>query len=378
MFRPKTFKEFRGNMMAIKTITSILNENTPSLTIVVGGVASGKTSLASILKHEYDSELLYVGDHLVSEEIQKAISNFINHRTIIDMLNRKKRKIVFIDDIDIVLTNFKTLPSLLNTMRLECLCIVTVSSLEERKISSVKKIPHNVVRFRHLDVSTTFDLFRTHLQTLNECCDDEQLLQIVKDQGGNLHNIKLHVTSLIKSGHSSSFRSIHHCNTDTIYEQTEKVFNQSFEGIKLMEDGAKDCAMVCLLVHENLTALNSSKMDKLAMKAMVYLYSSLCDYDEIERNCYLKCDWGNIAQDISVAAKLRACNHAIMKCGGVQLPTTAFTQHFTKLSAQMSMRKRINDLGGGKNTSSMKLFCLHQMTNPHPVVKRFAKDFGLA
>lgn len=370
------FGDLKGNFVATSALRKVFltEEKLPTICIVFGPTGGGKSSLATILEHELPAEVLVVTSN--THNIDQTLTNFIQHRTIVSMFNTRK-KIVFIDDIDILITIDKSIVTLIQTLRQDIRIVCTVSSSEERKVCNLKKIATDVVRLTRMSVRDCF-LFVRDIATVD---DDDALLTLCKTHECNLKKILVYLESLEDHGRSASSVSQTDVFHDTsVYEQSRMVLNQPMPNSLLWSVAETDAQMTTLLLHENIVNVGMSRAKD--TKELLRVYDSLINGDLYERTVFTRCAWGYLGVNSLYFARLALINqfaHARPKT----TDNIKFTQQFTKLSTQMNTKKKLLELAP-EMMDICKLFpLLIAVKSKLPIKtladlqKRFGKDFGL-
>ena len=336
-----TFANFKANYRQANEIKQFVNAATPKVTLIVGGLGTGKSSIRTMLQNEGKYEILLVNDSNFSATM---VQNFVNHRTI-ESFFTKRRKIVFIDDVDTVLPSKQLLSTVTDT-RSSCTILMTVKSSEEKKFVSTCKrhIDHKVV----LNTANHRDCFQIVMERFGEddSIDQERVIALIKAQNCNIANVIMLIDQARatidtdcddaeaddaeESNPQSANNDIFHHN---VYDIVRDVYMTDMSEDYLMRVSNKDQSIICPLIHENLLNVPLSATEQRE------IYDVLCDTDLIDRHVYVNCMW-NTNWVMNNYLRCKTVNRYAGRKTARPFDI-AFTQQFTRLSSRMNFKKKL-------------------------------------
>lgn len=373
---PKSYQDVKGNYVAVRALRSYLDTKEPVVCLVVGGTCSGKSALFEVIQHEHQVEALRI-DENTHADIERSIGNFINHKTITSMFSSPKDKLVFIDDIDVILQIEKGMASIIQKYKKLCTFVLTVTCTEERKISSIKKLTANIVRLSKPSIKEAF-MILSPLYNGEVGYSDDVLLTLLKHNDLHLVNTHMHMSSFLKDGRSCSGSSDNRESqriADNIYDSVRSIITKKMPEDTIWCIASKDAVMTSMLFHENLPSLRAKTIDNI--DGYLNFYEQLSCGDMIDHMTYSRCMWGMVVFDIIFYAVLLTGNRLAAQQGS-SVNDIKFTQQFTKLSSRIATKKQIksncNDYGGNGKLLNI-LWMSHQVGKKDEIVKKAIKDF---
>lgn len=352
----ETFSQLRGNFGPAKELREIFGPrgdgSLPSLQgvvcLVLGPSGTGKSALEHILAQS--SEVLCITDRTAN--VEGTIRNFVSHRTIETMLltGKPQRKLVMMDDVDALLAVEKNACSIIQKYKASAGFLCTAVLSEERKLSNVKKIATHTVRLSRMSPADCFLRVQELVPELD--IDDDELMALVKRHDCNLRLVKQYVDAWLTSGRSASAKSdVSMVFNASIYDQTERLMKEAVDDALVWAVVLKDACLVSMLMHENALNVSASRRSKADTQAYLRMYDAICDSDCFERAMFGKTNVlgrGDSGMDLMEFRKLRILNRHL---SGMRKTSakTKFTQYFTKLSLQSTMRRRMEDTFGASD-----------------------------
>ena len=336
-----TFAHFKANYRQANEIKQFVNASTPMVILIVGGLGTGKSSICTMLQNEGKYEILLVNDSNFSATM---VQNFVNHRTI-ESFFTKRRKIVFIDDVDTVLPSKQLLSTVTDTKSV-CTVLMTVKSSEEKKFVTTCKrlIDRKIV----LNAPNHRDCFQIIMERFadDDTIDQERVIALIKAQKCNVANTVMLIDQARtargprndeeesddaeESTPQSANNDIFHHN---VYDIVRDVYMTDMSEDYLMRVSNKDQSIICPLIHENLLNV------PLSVTEQREIYDVLCDTDLIDRHVYVNCIWNtNWVMNNYLRCK------TVNRYGGRKTARPfdiAFTQQFTRLSSRMNFKKKL-------------------------------------
>lgn len=383
-----TFSDLRSNFAAIKELRRVFHDaKTHSIVcMIIGPAGSGKSSLAKILEHELNAEVLVITDRVPNFE--STVTNFANHRTISNMFN-PRRKLLFFDDVDVLCAIEKNVTALIQKVKAKVTVVCTVTSSEERKVSNIKKVSTYLIKLSKMDFKEAYLLISKQLEAVFKEDDDieDQVLKICKEHEGNLNMIIPYVNTLISTKRSVSKKNdLEPMHNTTIYEQSRDLLCKELSEYMVWCMTIKDTALISLLVHENLPNFTLHKKKAGEIQDLINVYKAFVDYDMYERMTFSKCQWGYPGGETIHYVRFATVN-SIMPKYKHTTSEMKFTQQFTKLSTQMANKKKFEEVfeGNMKVSQLCDNMVFAYSTNQHvlkstekgeaDLIKKFAKDF---
>lgn len=189
---PKHSRDIVGNKLAIKTFIDILKQPgyTPKVILLLGPTGCGKTTLCNLVFSELNFKVYEIN----SKDNLNNLSTFIVHKTIDSYEETPRRKIIFIDNIDILInTERSTLSmvdnSIVHLIRTNTYMVLTSKFSEEKTIINALKKNVEIIKLTYPPIKDAF----IYLSTILEDRDEEELLTIVKKQRGNIRDVILNI-----------------------------------------------------------------------------------------------------------------------------------------------------------------------------------------
>lgn len=189
---PKHSRDIVGNKLAIRTFIDILKQPgyTPKVILLLGPTGCGKTTLCNLVFSELNFKVYEIN----SKDNLNNLSTFIVHKTIDSYEETPRRKIIFIDNIDILInTERSTLSivdnSIVHLIRTNTYMVLTSKFSEEKTIINALKKNVEIIKLTYPPIKDAF----IYLSTILEDRDEEELLTIVKKQRGNIRDVILNI-----------------------------------------------------------------------------------------------------------------------------------------------------------------------------------------
>ena len=374
------FSQFKGNFKQINELKNIINSPINKTTLIIGHLSSGKSCIHTMLQNENKYEILFVTDNNFCSQM---IANFVKHRTINSFFNPRK-KIVFIDDIDVINAN-KQVIGLISDLKHECTFVMTIKISEEKKFNNVwKKVIDHKIYLNQLNHKDCFQVMIEKYKD-DDSIDHDKLIQLIKAQECNISNIIMLIDQARLDESDSEEITVQNANKDifhhNIYTIVNDIYHKDLSPNMIESMSNKDTSIICPLIHENLVNV------PLNLDKFIQIYSTLCDSDVIDKHVYINCLW-NINWNMNNFVRFKVIND-IMKNESIKQFDVAFTQQFTKLSSQMNIKKKIATMPNYMQFSNI-IDVLHHMTllksqkkinltekSIQDLMQRFSKDYKI-
>lgn len=189
---PTKVDSFVGNKISIRNIRSFLSSKAPEKNIlcIMGPNGCGKTILTNLLFLEMNLHVLNIEkDTLVGQDMKTILNNFMNNLTIDSFFN-KRQKIVFIDDIDILVCVDKCIYSKVmncnTSLKDKNIKIVITSSLQEEKRVNEHAKDIECIKLYHPSIKDSYAYILGKFDEHNIEYDDGRLLEIVSKNKGSI------------------------------------------------------------------------------------------------------------------------------------------------------------------------------------------------
>lgn len=264
--RPRKLADFVGNKMNIQKIQTAFTSQPSCILAISGPEGCGKTTLSQLLFAKLDMDVLRISkDNYNSKEALGLMQTFCANRTI-DSYFSKKRKVIFIDDIDVLiaidrsaLTNIQSVFPLLKPAKVSML--ICCNSTEERKVAelvvtqaSVKKrgavaaVPAAKIDIIKLTYPAAKDAYVYLLQqSIDYGIDEETLLKRVQYYRGNIREVIMN----LQSGNAHEFHKNIYRDMNS-FEVVQRLFHQGCEEADLRHLMQEDVGVIAFLLYENL------------------------------------------------------------------------------------------------------------------------------
>lgn len=366
-FKPKIISDIVGNKLACSNLISEINsfyayqnsnvkrdETSTQIICLLGPTGSGKTLITKLVLESMNAEILDITrDNNTNKELNNLMYNFANN-TRIDTLFTKKKKIILIDDIDILIHTEKNIISQV----LQCLpmlkkrkipIIMTCRINQDKKLIDLKKY----VAWIKIFYPSVNELFPKLSQFLEECkyvLDDETLLKIIKSNRCNIRETILNINSSendVKLREDTTrFRNLNNFEIVQLFLKNTYSLDQV---INLLKD---DSNLTSYILYENFPdeLVNNRDYKKKNQKHIIlndYEYINTCyTHSSIfEDYMFSNTDW-SLNFYVSYL-KLRGINIILQNIGEKKrrkTNTLRFSQILSKISHKNIMNKKINSI----------------------------------
>jgi archaellum biogenesis ATPase FlaH len=300
---PKDVSKFVGNKQLILQLSKSLQQaNSVKNTICIYGPdGCGKTVLCKLLFEKYNFQVLEIGkDVLTIDNVKTAIENFAQNMTI-EHYMFKKRKIVFVDDLDVLLSIDRNLVSKLmslnKALKQKGIHIVITCNINTDK----KTLNENEVDVFKMTYPTSKDAFAyimTCLDTHHVEYNMEKLLLVSNKCKGNIREIVLNLSC---SDNELKERNLEKTFKDAnTFEISKYILSKSHNNEELEHFMRGDVGNVPYIMYENLPLelegnYKIDAKDKASNKGIIDLYlqvnDSFINASTFEDQAYRTMDW---------------------------------------------------------------------------------------
>ncbi len=296
---PTNPANFVGNKVMICNIQKLLqqvkdlHDVAKNIVCVMGPDGSGKTTLCNLLLKKYDFQVLEIGkDILTNDNIKTMIDNFANNTTIEHYL-LKKTKIVFIDDLDVLLCIDRNLVSKIASFnkilkKKKISILITCNSGIDKKLFSDTEA--EVFKLCYPSCKDSFSYIMDRLDTARINFDMEHLLQVVTKFKGNIRESVLNMNNSSAELDSiqveRSFKDMNH------FEIAKHILSNSSSCKEIDHLTRGDVGNLPYILYENLPSeLDANYKTKdlldIYMKANGYFIDAVC----FDVHAYTSVDW---------------------------------------------------------------------------------------
>lgn len=246
---PKKISQFVGNKLQSKRLLELLapTSSGPKVIAVVGPDGCGKTTLCSLAFQHYGFHTLSISkENYQSKECLTSMQTFCKNRTI-DSFFQKKRKAIFVDDLDVLVSIDRCIMSHLTSvvpdMKSSNICmVIACNHSDEKRLADFKK-DIEIIKIGYPSFKDAF----VYLMTADLDVEEEELLRVVQYFRGNIRDTILN----LKFGNAQDFKK----NTYKDMGNFEVIQHVYADGCKwedlrfLLTD---DASMLGFLLYENL------------------------------------------------------------------------------------------------------------------------------
>lgn len=391
---PKDIAKFVGNKLLITQLSKCLQpaNNAKNTVCIYGPDGCGKTVLCKLLFEKYNFQVLEIGkDVLTIDNVKTSIENFAQNMTI-EHYMFKKRKIIFVDDLDVLLSIDRNLVSKLmalnKILKPKGIKIIITCNINTDK----KTLNENEVEIFKMSYPTTKDAFAYIMSRFDAShlkYDMEQLLNVTNKCKGNIREIILNLTC---SDNELTARNVEKTFKDAnTFEISKYVLSKSYKDIEIEQFVKGDIGNVPYIMYENLPIeldgnYKIDAKDKANKKGIIDRYlqvnNDFINASMFEDQAYKTNDWDFIQYSNILRVKSFQCvlEGAQRKAAYKDLKYKA-SQLRSKSSHKKILGKKIKDASFASNASGTVLIAVadgnnKENDNVSSLTSTYQKYFG--
>ena len=353
-YKPNNSLEYIGHFKFINDFKCRLNKgNFNKIIICIGYSGIGKTSM---LKHIFN-ELNYTYKEFInSETFKEEIYNYINFKTI-DSFFKKNKKLIFIDDLEVLSNDKNIINYLLKTDNKKIPIVCVINKIYSRKFNDLKK------------KSETFYISKPPMDKcykyITQICHNEnydlnkkkldEIKIFIKNSNFNIKNILLNLDNLLNDN-CKNIIDYKEIDID-LYDNLNYLIRNKYSIEDLEKIISNDVTLISMLLHENIfTFFNKKKMKEVNLipNSIVNIYENIlediCISDNIEQYIFQNSNW-NLYENMSII-KTYNLNHYYSLLKNNEFNKINFTQILTKYSLRYNFNKKKFSILDNYNLSS--------------------------
>ena len=355
---PNTSKDFIGHFKftnEFKTYMNTEQKTDNKIIICIGPSGIGKTSLLKCIFNElkYTYQEL---DDLVS--YTEFIDTYLHYKSI-DSYFTKVNKLLFIDDLDVIINNDKNVNNYLlnleNTNKIPIVCIV--NKQYDRKIIDLKK-KAKVFYFNKPSINQSVQLIMDKLIEKNvEITKDilDKIKKVIKIYKNNIKLTLLNLDNIILNKDiTESCYFDEKFNDNGLFDIVNDIYSKKYNITELSGIIHSDSNLITMLLHENLiTELtvrrNINKHDIINVYSEII--DNICDGDFVEKFVYSNNEWSllNMLYILKNYKLNNLVNNYSVKESNIK---NSFTQLLTKYSIKCNFNKKRTNMFETLNINS--------------------------
>lgn len=349
--QPKSLKDVVGNRIQISHFLGVLkNENPPQkIVLLIGPDGCGKTLISELAIQKIGFNVLYVHKEITNaKDLTILITRFVCNKTITSFFDQK-RKLVFLENIDIMLNTDKTvvttLSNIYDVLEKHNVCmLVTCKSNEERKILELKN-KVEPIKINYPSIKDAFVYLSNVNSQLELDMNDDDMLSLVNKYKGSIRDVIMNM--YVKD---NEYDSLYAFKDMTQFEIVKRVFRKYHPISEMMSLLKYDVSMVSYLMYENVPDELQTNFDLKASKiSFVDVYARINDLymvsSEIEDFMYVNTDWS--LYDIVHLIKVHGINivlHSLKQKATQKDVKYRFSQAISKISHKNIMNKKVKGM----------------------------------
>lgn len=360
---PKAINEFLGNRIQINKVKEYITSPKSYGTIlyVIGPDGCGKTTMCNLLFSKAAFNVLEVSKaNFTLKELNASLNSFVRNKNIECFFN-KKQKVVFIDDIDVLMNIEKAVLSTVtgyceDFARNKVLCVACCNLAEEKKVLEIKKNAEVV----KLSYPQTRDVYAYLLGVVDELgVDEDILLPLVTKHRGCIRDIVMNM----HFGKQEPAEAINFKDMNN-FEVVSWIFRNGIKIADIDRVYKDDAGLVGFIMYENLPdemyyhkdlgRKASSFMDPLKRCSDLFIDASV-----VENFMYTSGSWGMF--DLINVLRINGMSMLLSDMKDKKVPKDykyRFSQTLSKISHKNILNKKIKALQAQRDMSYDNMFLL--------------------
>jgi energy-coupling factor transporter ATP-binding protein EcfA2 len=368
-------KDFAGNRFLVRKLFENVQNGTS--VIIFGPTGCGKTTLCRIFKTQIDFQSVFevTRDNFTScKDLVSHIKTFVDNKSIASYFSKGKcKRVIIIDDYDVLLNTDKTLQSIFvndiipmlqrKNVQLIMTCITDFQTKKKLQ-ESVKSI--ECVKLTHPSPKEAYAFLVNMLDERIEG-KEERLLQMVNKYKGAIREALLH----LDSSEDGEYIGVNFRDLNT-FEIVRKMFNsQRITHDDIMYIYRSDASNIMYLLYENLPDELCHRDAKKAQANYLKMLNYFVSTAEMETYAYNATEWKIF--EWTCYLRLQYIKNALNECAPVkgeqQQHQLRYTQLLSKISHKNILAKKIENI---QKRNQLPLDDIFQL------VDRVVKDDALA
>lgn len=356
---PESVKTFAGSKMIIKNIREFLNPSQLSkwLLCLLGPDGCGKTTLVSLLLKDMNYEVLEIGKHTFNLQ---EIKTFLCNKTI-ESYMMKRNKVIFLDDLDILVTLDKMalskllgLQDMLSQQQIKV--VMTCNINDERKITDHKKdiVIHKMY---HPSIQDTYAYIMMCFDEHNVEHSPGELLHIVTKCKGSIRQTVMSLGStkdeLTQRADETGFKDM---NT---FEMTKKILERRATPDELDYFMYSETGVIPYMMYENFPdeidanyKLKRGKNQPTLLDLYEHINDTYINASLIEEKSFHLLDWSMYKYADILRVKRTALVLASLEKKATRVDVSyRFSQALSKMSHKNILAKKVRTVSTNANVS---------------------------
>jgi DNA polymerase III delta prime subunit len=347
-YKPLTIDQFLGSKDCIDVLRNFLtndhNQSNASSLMILGPSGCGKTTLCELLFKQYNYYVIRpVYDHFDSHKaFETFIQNALFSKSVMDMMGAKK-KVLFLDDIDILLSQDRYanvfLIELLDKVKSRVKIVFTASQSEEKRLSDLKK-KAIITRLSPPPYNDVAHFVKSVLLREGYQFADEDVDELVQAMSGNVRNIMLNLTSYISNEENAA---IYQYFDKNIYGIVACLMLNAHRGLKDLDVAlSSDPSLISNILYDNyrgvareISSVHSIPYTFSKQIGDMYVYGSI-----LEEYAFGNMDWGiiELANYLRCGA-IRIDMHRLFRS---YIKETPYTYQYTQIGTRSAQHYNNN------------------------------------
>jgi SpoVK/Ycf46/Vps4 family AAA+-type ATPase len=362
IYAPQTTNDIYSNFNQIFEIKKFLKnyEEDPKkkiadkILLILGPSGSCKTTICKAIFNECNYEPVKF-DLFANSDIKKDILQSISHNTF-DCFFSKRKKILFLDDIDLMCQYEKSLTTFITGIlkKIHIPIICTANSLDDKKISEIKK-KSSKIYLNKIGFNECYQFIMNVIAKENLDIDLGKMLDVIKKNNNDIRLILANLQKFINTdgedvSNTNSVLSEKDQFIDySLFDFTKKILEKKLTSTEIGNVIDIENSLVSLLLHENIISELSKIKNKTSNKlkcldSLISISDSYIAADKFENYVFANNDWGfyNTVATVKISAINYHSNNYQKNNTISKLPV--FTQLLTKSSLRFCYKKKKKNL----------------------------------